>query len=61
MSRRLLTLAVVSLASFAVAACGTSPTAPQSGMRTPGAASADVIAPPPADSAGRSGWIGSNG
>lgn len=63
MSRRHLTLAVVALASFVVAACSSSPTAPASpeqGIRTPGAATADsVMTIDPVT--GRSIWASSNG
>ena len=60
MSRRHLTLAVVALASLALSACGTSPTAPQNGIRTPSTTRADSSYAP-TDSMSRSGWAGSSG
>jgi hypothetical protein len=60
MSRRHLTLAVVALASLVLSACGTSPTAPQGGIRTPSGSSADSLQIR-LDSINFSGWSGSNG
>lgn len=60
MSRRHLTLAVVALASFVVAACSSSPTAPARSNLTPDAINADsVMTIDPVT--GRSIWASSNG
>lgn len=62
MSRRYLTLAVVALASLVVSACSSSPTAPQNGLRAPGASNADIITTTTTttDTTARSGFSGSN-
>lgn len=60
MSRRSLTFAVVALASLVVSACGTSPTAPQAGVRAPSSVNADLVTPVDSTNA-RSGWAGSSG
>jgi hypothetical protein len=55
MSRRHLSLVVVAIASLVISACSASPTGPR-----PATPSHDNITAP-ADSAGRIGYIGSNG
>lgn len=61
MSRRHLTLAVVALASLVLSACGTNPTAPQDGIRTPSSVKAGDVVTTPVDTTARSGWVGSSG
>ena len=55
MSRRQLSLVVVTIASLVISACNGSPTGPR-----PAAPSHDSITNPP-DTTGRIGYIGSNG
>jgi hypothetical protein len=56
MSRRQLSFVVVAIASLVVSACNVSPTGPQ-----PTTSNHDTINPPPSDTTGRIGTIGSNG
>ena len=60
MSRRHLTFAVAAIASLVITACGSNPTAPESGVRAPSVKNASVLVPT-TDTTARSGWVGSSG